>query len=136
MADIEYDVSYLARSPASMRQDDFAEMIDELCNGRAASGWQLFNAMGDYGAKVTLGVWLIFSREPGSGSDRFAATADIDEPARDTAGMGDDAGAPAASDRFAATTDIDEPAPEPAGIDDDAGAPAAEEPPAEDEESL
>ena len=48
MADLEYDVSYLARSPASMRQDDFAELIDELCNGRAASGWTLFNAVGDY----------------------------------------------------------------------------------------
>jgi hypothetical protein len=111
MADIEYDVSYLARSPASMRQDDFAEMIDELCNGRAASGWQLFNAMGDYGAKVTLGVWLIFSREPGSGSDRYAATTDIDEPAP-------------------------EPAPDTAGIVDDAGDAPAEEPPAEDEESF
>ena len=70
MADMEYDVTYLARSPASMKQDDFAEMVDELCNGRAVGGWRLFSSVGDYGARVTLGMWLIFTREAGSASDQ------------------------------------------------------------------
>jgi hypothetical protein len=90
MADIEYDVSYLARSPAGMKQDDFAELVDELCNGRAATGWRLASAVGDYGANVTLGVWLLFDRKPGTGSDRFAAATGADEPAPVTADIGDE----------------------------------------------
>lgn len=70
MADIEYDVAYVARSPASMRQDDFAAMVEEVCNGRAVGGWRLVNTAGDYGAKVTLGVWLYFTREAASRSGR------------------------------------------------------------------
>ncbi len=41
MTDMEYDVVYVARSPASMKQDEFAAMVDEMCNGRAAGGWRL-----------------------------------------------------------------------------------------------
>ena len=63
MASLEYEVTYLARSPASTRQEDFATTIEEMCNERAAGGWQLASAVGDYGAKVTLGVWLYFTRE-------------------------------------------------------------------------
>ena len=63
MASLEYEVTYLARSPASIRQEDFAITIEEKCNERAAGGWRLDKAAGDYGAKVTLGVWLFFSRE-------------------------------------------------------------------------
>jgi hypothetical protein len=60
---IQYDVVYVARSPASTRQEDFASQVDEICNGRAAHGWTLLSAVGDYGAKVTLGVWLYFTKE-------------------------------------------------------------------------
>ena len=94
MADMEYDVTYLARSPASMKQDDFAEMVDELCNGRAVGGWRLFSAVGDYGARVTLGMWLIFTREAGSASDQPLAKAetDTDEVVPDFGGLDDDGG--------------------------------------------
>ena len=97
MADMEYDVTYLARSPASMKQDDFAEMVDELCNGRAAGGWRLFSSVGDYGARVTLGMWLIFTREAGSASDQpdqplAEAETDTDEAVPDFGGLDDDGG--------------------------------------------
>ena len=94
MADMEYDVTYAARSPASMKQDDFAEMVDELCNGRAVGGWRLFSAVGDYGARVTLGMWLIFTREAGSASDQPFAEAETgtDEAAQDFGGVDDDGG--------------------------------------------
>ena len=92
MADMEYDVTYLARSPASMKQDDFAEMVDELCNGRAVGGWRLFSAVGDYGARVTLGMWLIFTREAGSASEQPFAETDTDEAAPDFGGLDDDGG--------------------------------------------
>ncbi len=92
MADVEYDVTYAARSPASMKQDDFAEMVDELCNGRAVGGWRLFSAVGDYGARVTLGVWLIFTREAGSASDQPLAKTDTDEDVPGFGGLDDDGG--------------------------------------------
>lgn len=76
MAGMEYDVVYVARSPAGMRQDEFAAMMDELCNERTVSGWRLVNAVGDYGVKVTLGVWLIFTREKAPGSDDASTRAD------------------------------------------------------------
>ncbi len=79
MADMEYDVVYAARSPASMKQDEFAAMVDETCNGRAAGGWRLVSAVGDYGAVVTLGVWLIFTREAGSAFDQPIAETNADE---------------------------------------------------------
>ncbi len=92
MAEMEYDVTYAARSPASMKQDDFAEMVDELCNGRAVGGWRLFSAVGDYGARVTLGMWLIFTREAGSASDQPFAETDTDEAVPDFGGLDDDGG--------------------------------------------
>ena len=79
MAESEYDAVYMARSPASMRQDDFAAMMEELCNSRAVSGWRLVNAVGDYGVKVTLGVWLFFSRERAPDTDDLATTIDVSE---------------------------------------------------------
>lgn len=79
MAESEYDAVYVARSPASMRQDDFATMMDELCNSRAVSGWRLANAVGDYGVKVTLGVWLFFIRERAPDTDDLATTVDASE---------------------------------------------------------
>ncbi len=103
MADVEYDVVYAARSPASMKQDDFAEMVDELCNGRAVGGWRLFSAVGDYGARVTLGIWLIFTREAGSASDQPFAETDTDEAVPDFGGLDDDGGE----------------SEEPAGVDDE-----------------
>ncbi len=108
MAEMEYDVTYLARSPASMKQDDFAEMVDELCNGRAVGGWRLFSAVGDYGARVTLGMWLIFTREAGSASDQpdqplADAEAETDESVPDYGGLDDDSGE----------------SQEPAGVDDE-----------------
>ncbi len=101
MADVEYDVTYAARSPASMKQDDFAEMVDELCNGRAVGGWRLFSAVGDYGARVTLGVWLIFTREAGAAYDQPLAETDEDVPG--FGGLDDDGGE----------------SQEPAGVDDE-----------------
>jgi len=80
MADMEYDVVYVARSPASMKQDEFAAMVDETCNGRAAGGWRLVSAVGDYGARVTLGVWLFFTREAASAFDQPIAATDEEIP--------------------------------------------------------
>jgi len=95
----EYEVLYIARSPASMRQEDFAAMVDETCNGRAAGGWTLVSTAGDYGAKVTLGVWLYFGREAEEGSSRsrsgsrsssYSSTDDdLDDEPLDT-GLGED----------------------------------------------
>ena len=92
MADMEYDVVYAARSPASMKQDKFAEMVDELCNGRAAGGWRLVSAVGDYGAVVTLGVWLIFTREAGSAPVELPAETRGDEDASPAEGLDEDGG--------------------------------------------
>ncbi len=80
MTDMEYDVVYVARSPARMKQEEFAAMVDETCNGRAAGGWRLVSAVGDYGAVVTLGVWLYFTREAGSAFDQPIADTDEDAP--------------------------------------------------------
>ena len=80
MTDVSYDVVYVARSPASMKQEEFAAMVDETCNGRAAGGWRLVSAVGDYGAVVTLGVWLYFTREAASERDQPIAEVDEDVP--------------------------------------------------------
>ena len=71
MAGTEYDVAYVARSPADMKQDDFANIVNEICNGRAVEGWRLVSAAGDYWARVTLGVWLYFAREADSVSEKL-----------------------------------------------------------------
>ena len=80
MSDVEYDVVHVGRVPASMKPDEFAAMVDEMCNGRAAGGWRLVSAVGDYGAVLTLGVWLIFVREVASAIDRPIADTDEDAP--------------------------------------------------------
>jgi hypothetical protein len=94
----EYEVVYLARSPASTRQEDFAAMVDEICNSHAVGGWTLVSAVGDYGAKVTLGVWLYFGREaeegsmrsrPSSSSYASGSSDDLDEEPLDS-GLGED----------------------------------------------
>ncbi len=92
MTDMEYDVVYVARSPASMKQEEFAAMVDETCNGRAAGGWRLVSAVGDYGAVVTLGVWLYFTREAGSAFDQPIADTDEDIPSVE--GLDEDGGEP------------------------------------------
>ncbi len=92
MADMEYDVVYVARSPASMKQDDFAEMVDEICNGRTAGGWRLLVTVGDYGMVVTLGTWLIFTREAGSALDQPIAKTNADEDVPSSAGLDEDRG--------------------------------------------
>ncbi|OGO49167.1 MAG: hypothetical protein A2W34_05355 [Chloroflexi bacterium RBG_16_64_32] len=79
MTDMEYDVVYVARSPARLQQDEFAEMVDELCNRRAREGWRLVSAVGDYGTNVTLGVWLILAREAEPRADEPRAGTDADE---------------------------------------------------------
>ena len=84
MTDMEYDVVYVARSPASMKQDEFAAMVDETCNGRASGGWRLVSAVGDYGAVVTLGVWLYFTREAASAFDRPIAETKADEDSHES----------------------------------------------------
>ncbi len=104
MTDMEYDVVYVARSPASMKQEEFAAMVDETCNGRAAGGWRLVSAVGDYGAVVTLGVWLIFTREAGSAFDQPIADTDEDIPGVE--GLDEDGGESR----------------EPAGVDDEESA--------------
>lgn len=89
MTGTEYSVVYVARSPASLRQDEFAGMVDGTCAEWARAGWRLVSAIGDYGAAVTLGVWLVLAREGDSGSDRPVAeshpdevgTADVDDEA-------------------------------------------------------
>ena len=96
MADVSYDVVYVARSPASMRQDEFATMMDELCNERSVGGWRLVAAVGDYGVKITLGVWLYFAREAASERDQPLAETDA---GRDVRGVG---GLDEASEREAA----------------------------------
>ncbi len=92
MTDMEYDVVYVARSPASMKQDEFAAMVDELCNGRAVGGWRLVSTVGDYGARVTLGVWLFFTREAGSAFDQPIADTDTDEDIPGVEGFDEDGG--------------------------------------------
>ena len=90
MAGTRYDVVYVARSPASMKQEDFAVMVDELCNRRAVEGWRLVSAFGDYGANLTLGTWLIFATEGDPGSEELLTNSYGDEvPSTD---VGDDTG--------------------------------------------
>jgi len=91
MTDVSYDVVYVARSPANMKQEEFAAMVDETCNGRAAGGWRLVSAVGDYGAVVTLGVWLFFTREAASERDQPLAETDAGRDARGDRGL-DEAG--------------------------------------------
>ncbi len=79
MARTDYDVVYVARSPADMKQDEFANIVNEICNGRAAEGWRLVSAAGDYGARVTLGVWLYFTREGDSSSEELPSDSSGDE---------------------------------------------------------
>ena len=90
MTDVDYEVAYVARSPASMQQDEFAAMVDELCNGRAGEGWRLVSAAGDYGANLTLGVWLIFAREAGSAPDEPLIETGADEDVAPAAGLDED----------------------------------------------
>ncbi len=87
MTDVSYDVVYVARSPASMKQEEFAAMVDDTCNGRAAGGWRLVSAVGDYGAVVTLGVWLYFTREAGSERDQPIAKTDASGDVRGDGGL-------------------------------------------------
>lgn len=79
MARTDYDVVYVARSPADMKQDEFANIVNEICNGRAAEGWRLVSTAGDYGARVTLGVWLYFAREGDSSSAELPTDSSGDE---------------------------------------------------------
>ena len=87
MTDVAYEVVYVARSPASMQPDEFATMVDELCNGRAGGGWWLVSTAGDYGANLTLGVWLIFAREAGSAPDEPLTETGTDEDVAPAAGL-------------------------------------------------
>jgi hypothetical protein len=80
-----------------MQQDDFAAMVDELCNGRAGEGWSLVSTAGDYGANLTLGVWLYFAREGGSAPDESLVETGADEDV-----------APAADEDVAPATGLDE----------------------------
>jgi hypothetical protein len=63
MAEVQYGVAYVVRSPANTKQEDFAVQVEEVCNSWSAGGWRLVNAVGDYGARVTLGMWLCFVKE-------------------------------------------------------------------------
>jgi hypothetical protein len=90
MTDVDYEVVYVARSPASMPQDEFARMVAELCNGRAGEGWWLVSTAGDYGANLTLGVWLIFAREAASGPDEPLIETGADEDVAPAAGLDED----------------------------------------------
>jgi hypothetical protein len=90
MTDVDYEVVYVARSPASMQQDEFATMVDELCNGRAGEGWWLVSTAGDYGANLTLGVWLIFAREAASAPDESLIETGADEDVAPAAGLDED----------------------------------------------
>ena len=92
MTDEEYRVTYVARSPASMQQDEFAAMVDELCNGRAGEGWSLVSAAGDYGANLTLGVWLIFTREGESAPEEPLVESAPDEDVPPAPGFEEDSG--------------------------------------------
>ena len=87
MSDVEYDVVHVGRVPASMKPDEFAAMVDETCNGRAAGGWRLVSAVGDYGAVLTLGVWLFFTREAASEGDQPLAETDAGRDARGDRGL-------------------------------------------------
>ena len=90
MTDEEYRVTYVARSPASMQQDEFAAMVDELCNGRSGEGWSLISTAGDYGANLTLGVWLYFAREGASAPDEPLIETGADEDVAPAAGLDED----------------------------------------------
>ena len=90
MTDVDYEVVYVARSPASMQQDEFATMVDEMCNGRTGEGWRLVSAAGDYGARVTLGVWLIFGRDATSAPEQPVAEIAADEDVPSAAGLDED----------------------------------------------
>jgi len=90
MTDVDYEIVYVARSPASMQQDEFATMVDELCNGRAGEGWWLVSTAGDYGANLTLGVWLIFAREAASAPDEPPIETGADEDVAPAAGLDED----------------------------------------------
>jgi hypothetical protein len=90
MTDVDYEVVYVARSPASMQQDEFATMVDELCNGRAGEGWRLVSTAGDYGANLTLGVWLFFAREAASAPDESLIETGTDEDVAPAAGLDGD----------------------------------------------
>jgi hypothetical protein len=87
MTDVDYEVVYVARSPASMKQDEFGTMVSELCNGRAGEGWRLVSTAGDYGANLTLGVWLTFAREAASAPDEPLLETDADEDVAPAAGL-------------------------------------------------
>jgi hypothetical protein len=63
MAEVQYGVAYVSRSPASTKQEDFVVQIEEVCNSWGAGGRRLADAVSDYGARVTLGVWLCFVKE-------------------------------------------------------------------------
>ncbi len=63
MAAEEYSVVYVVRSPATMRQEEYAPLVQDECNKWAGEGWRLLNAVGDYGQRVTLGTWLYFVKE-------------------------------------------------------------------------
>jgi len=75
-----------------MQQDEFAAMVDERCNGRAGEGWWLVSAAGDYGANLTLGVWLIFAREAASAPDESLIETGADEDVAPAAGLDEDTG--------------------------------------------
>lgn len=92
MTDVDYDVVYILRNPASLPQDEFAALVDEACNGRAAGGWRLVSAVGDYGARVTLGVWLIFARGAASAPYESPIETDADEDVPPAAGFDEDSG--------------------------------------------
>lgn len=92
MTDVDYEAVYVARSPASMQQDEFAAMVDELCNGRAGEGWWLVSTAGDYGANLTLGVWLILAREAASAPDESLIETGADEDVAPAAGLDEDSG--------------------------------------------
>ena len=92
MAGTKYEVVYVARSPASMQQDEFATMVDELCNGRAGEGWWLVSTAGDYGANLTLGVWLYFAREAASAPDEPLIETGADEDVAPAAGLDEETG--------------------------------------------
>ena len=90
MAGTKYEVVYLLRNPATLPQDEFAALVDEACNGRAGEGWSLVSAPGDYGANLTLGVWLIFAREATSAPDEPLIETGADEDVAPAAGLDED----------------------------------------------
>jgi hypothetical protein len=73
-----------------MPQDEFAAMVDEACNGWAGGGWRLVSAVGDYGARVTLGVWLIFGRDATSAPEQPVAESAAEEDVPSAAGLDED----------------------------------------------